>query len=188
MSPLELIHFLLSKSFSLFFSSPTRNHSCLPFFLYLPFSKCPIFFVPPGTKDLESVVLEYISNVILEGRWVAGSLENNIICLGDIQRGIRQNHPSHNIRDISFEQFIGKYRRWRRSYYKFSFLTSNPHMDYAFFYTDNPPNAINLMWEELSEVCPWVLYYCLRGKRHWSTLENMFQAPLDSYLGVGPFQ
>lgn len=155
--------------------------------LHTAFLRMPCFLHLHGLGDLESIVLEYISNSILEGRWMAGNLENNIICLGDIRRRIRQNHLGHNIRGISFEQFMEKYRQWCRRYYTFSFFTLNPRVDYAFFYTDSPPTATNLLWEELSEVCPWVLYYRSRGERHWTTLENMFRAPLDPYWCVGPF-
>lgn len=65
-----------------------------------------LFFAPPWTRDHESIVLEHISNAIFEGRWMAGNLENNIICLGDIRRKIRQNLPGHSIRGISFEKFM----------------------------------------------------------------------------------
>lgn len=73
-----------------------------------------LFFAPPWTRDYKRVVLEYISNAILEGRWMVGNLENNVICLSDIRRRFRQNHPNHSIWAISFEHFMEKYHQWHQ--------------------------------------------------------------------------
>lgn len=141
------------------------------------------FFAPPWSRGNENLFFYYIGEEIVVGRWIRGSFQNNVDCLASIYRRIHSAPSLSPLRRLSPEDLTTKLRQWRRRFDIFTYLTSHPHVDYAFHSSNPPPRAINHLWTELSEVFLEVLYYRQLSEKNLPTLQSMFRALVHLYWG-----
>lgn len=151
-----------------------------------PFCPASYFLLPPGMREMRifSSLISQKKQTLADGSTAISRTMLNVWSPINARFSLPRLSLIWSI--CPLEDFVAKLRQWRRHFHRFFYLITHPHVDYIYHFVNALPQAMKLVWVELSEVCLKVLYYRLAGEKNWPILCPMFRALIYPYRGRAP--